>query len=40
MGGVARRYRDPARCRHGGLEFCHGEIVRGLQAWHAVQYCR
>ena len=32
---------EPARCTRGGVEYCHGEVVRGLAGWPGrLQLCR
>ena len=32
---------EPARCTRGGVEYCHGEVVRGLAGWAGrLQLCR
>ena len=40
MSKMKKNYQEPARCEFGGVEYCHGEIVRGMEGWRTLQICK
>ena len=39
MNRMKRNYQEPSRCEFGGVEYCHGEILRGMEGWKSIQIC-
>ena len=39
MDKMKENYQEPSRCQFGGVEYCHGEILRGMRGWSSLQIC-
>ena len=39
MKQIQKNYQEPSRCQYGGVEYCHGEVLRALHSWWSLQIC-